>query len=71
MEKTTVPLSGYLVRLVELVIVAICIMLFVNHLFLWGIISVFIFILILPGFLIVEPNKATVLLLFGAYKGTV
>lgn len=56
MEKITVPPSGYLMLFVELFMVAICILLFVNHLFLWGIISVFVFILLLPGFFIVEPN---------------
>jgi len=33
--------------------------------------AVFIFFIGLPGFFIVEPNKAMVLLLFGDYKGTV
>lgn len=71
MENITLPLSGYLMLLVELIMVAASVLLFVNDLFLLGIISAFIFILCLPGFFIVEPNKATVLLLFGAYKGTV
>ncbi|PZX51818.1 SPFH domain/Band 7 family protein [Algoriphagus ratkowskyi] len=36
-----------------------------------GGVTLFLYILCFPGFFIVEPNKAAVLLLFGKYEGTV
>ena len=71
MEKTIKPLSGYLMVFIGLVIFALSIWSIIAGAYLPGIIGIFVFILILPGFFIVEPNKAMVLLLFGAYKGTV
>jgi regulator of protease activity HflC (stomatin/prohibitin superfamily) len=35
-----------------------------------GIIGVVLFILLMPGFLIIAPNESAVLVLFGDYKGT-
>ena len=71
MEKISKPFSGYLIILflVPLIpVVALSIA--------WGqpIIAAAVSLLFsscLPGFFIVEPNKAMVLLLFGDYKGTV
>jgi len=71
MEKTNKPLSGYLMLFVELGILTLSISAMVNGLYLAGTIASIAFIMLLPGFFIVEPNKAMVLLLFGAYKGTV
>lgn len=71
MEKTNKPLSGYLMLFVELGILTLSIWAMVNGLYLAGTIASIAFIMLLPGFFIVEPNKAMVLLLFGAYKGTV
>lgn len=71
MEKASKPLSGYLMLSVGLIVFALAITVFILGFFLTGIILFLVFIFILPGFFIVEPNKARVLLLFGAYKGTV
>ena len=71
MEKASKPLSGYLMVSVGLIVFALAITVFILGFFLTGIILFLVFIFILPGFFIVEPNKARVLLLFGAYKGTV
>lgn len=71
MEKTNKPLSGYLMLFVELGILTLSIWAMVDGLYLAGTIASIAFIMLLPGFFIVEPNKAMVLLLFGAYKGTV
>lgn len=71
MEKASKPLSGYLMVSVGLIVFALAITVFILGFFLTGIILFLAFIFILPGFFIVEPNKARVLLLFGAYKGTV
>lgn len=71
MEKASKPLSGYLMVSIGLIVFALAITVFILGFFLTGIILFLAFIFILPGFFIVEPNKARVLLLFGAYKGTV
>ena len=71
MEKNNKPLSGYLMLFVDLALLAFSIWAIVNGMYLVGIVGSLAFILLLPGFFIVEPNKAMVLLLFGAYKGTV
>ncbi len=70
-EKITSPQSGYvmLVVLLALILVAIFFMALVRHPI--GLILVPLIILVLPGFFIVNPNGSKVLILFGAYKGTV
>lgn len=71
METNKKPSSGYLFIFVDLALIATSVFLFVNFLPLFGAIATFLAILIIPGYFIVEPNKAMVLLLFGEYKGTV
>lgn len=71
MEKSIKPLSGYLMILVAFGILALAIFGFSAKAFFLALPSALAFFLILPGFFIVEPNKAMVLLLFGSYKGTV
>ncbi|QDH81381.1 SPFH domain-containing protein [Echinicola soli] len=71
MEKTTKPISGYLMVLAGLLLtVGIAVSIGVGNAILAVVISL-LFIFVIPGFFIVEPNKAVVLLLFGAYKGSV
>ncbi len=69
-EKILKPQSGYLHLLVSLALLAGTIYIFIQKnpigiasLILWGIHIV--------GFMVVNPNKAAVLVLFGAYKGSV
>ncbi|MCF1750621.1 SPFH domain-containing protein [Mariniradius sediminis] len=71
MEKITKPLSGYLMVLVAIALIPATAFAFINEWHLLGAILGLSLILTLPGFFIVEPNKSMVLLLFGAYKGTV
>ncbi len=71
MEKTTKPSSGYAMILVELLLTAGAVLAFIYHLPILGALLILGLILIIPGFFIVDPNKAVVLLLFGEYKGTV
>ncbi|MHA7131044.1 SPFH domain-containing protein [Algoriphagus namhaensis] len=71
MEKTTKPLSGYLFILLDLAMIPATVLFFRAELFIPAIVALLVFILLIPGFFIVEPNKAMVLLLFGEYKGTV
>ncbi|MDX5338766.1 MAG: SPFH domain-containing protein [Cyclobacteriaceae bacterium] len=71
MEKITKPMSGYAILVVHLAVIFSAVYTLVNALVVVGIASIFLFILLIPGYFIVEPNKAMVLLLFGDYKGTV
>jgi len=71
MEKVIKPQSGYLLILVALGILVLTIVAFAAKAFIFALPAALMFFLILPGFFIVEPNKAMVLLLFGSYKGTV
>jgi regulator of protease activity HflC (stomatin/prohibitin superfamily) len=71
MEKITKPVSGYLMVAVVIALLPATVFSFVNELHLLGAILGLTFILITPGFFTLQPNKAMVLILFGAYKGTV
>ncbi|TFV94755.1 SPFH domain-containing protein [Algoriphagus kandeliae] len=71
MEKIIKPWSGYLILLLDLIMIPLTVYSFLNGIPVLGVVSVLVFILLIPGFFIVEPNKAMVLLLFGDYKGTV
>ena len=71
MEKTTKPVSGYLMLFVELIVLAATIFIFVAFRNPLGLIGVVTFLILLPGFFFVNPNSSRVLILFGEYKGTV
>jgi regulator of protease activity HflC (stomatin/prohibitin superfamily) len=71
MEKLIKPLSGYLMVAAEFLLFPLTVYLFVNQLHLFGVITGISLILIMPGFFTLQPNRAMVLILFGAYKGTV
>ncbi len=71
MEKLTKPLSGYLMVAAEFLLFPLTVYLFVNQFHLLGVLTGIAFILVLPGFFTLQPNRAMVLILFGAYKGTV
>jgi regulator of protease activity HflC (stomatin/prohibitin superfamily) len=70
-EKTYSPASGYLMLLVVLIMIVLPIlgMIFMKMFLLAIVLAIGIFLAI--GFLIVNPNESSVLVLFGAYKGTV
>jgi regulator of protease activity HflC (stomatin/prohibitin superfamily) len=71
MEKITEPFSGYLMVLVAIALIPATAFSFINEIHILGLVLGVGFILILPGFFTLQPNKAMVLILFGAYKGTV
>jgi regulator of protease activity HflC (stomatin/prohibitin superfamily) len=72
MERTTKPISGYIMLLVEFIILSGTIFLFVvSHNPFALLTGLFFFLLIMPGFFYVNPNSSRVLVLFGEYKGTV
>lgn len=67
-------LSGFVVLLLSLVILGLGIRALITEQapFVYlGFIAIFIFSLSVPGFLIIEPNEARVMIFFGKYKGTI
>ncbi|ERM80567.1 hypothetical protein P872_13145 [Rhodonellum psychrophilum GCM71 = DSM 17998] len=71
MEKIVKPFSGYFMVLVAIALIPATAFSFINEIHILGLVLGLGFILILPGFFTLQPNKAMVLILFGAYKGTV
>lgn len=71
MEKKYSPVSGYLMVIVEIILVAAVIFTAIRGMVLLPILMSVLFILLMIGFLIVNPNESAVLVLFGAYKGSV
>ena len=71
MEKVKSAQSGYLFVFIEVLLLAFLITGFINGMILPAIALLVIFIFFAIGFMIVNPNESAVLVLFGAYKGTV
>lgn len=71
MEKSFNPRSGYLVLLLELLLLTLAVLGFVFQLIVPGIVLIVLFVILAPGFIAVDPNQSCVLVLFGAYKGSI
>ena len=71
MEKSYSALAGYLFLLLEIILLPIIIFGFIRGMVVPSIVLIPIFILIAVGFTVVDPNQSCVLVLFGAYKGTI
>ncbi len=70
-EREFLPVSGYLMLFVVLVLIAGLVFSFiVLNPFMIGILII-LFILSLVGFTVVNPNESSVMVLFGKYKGTI
>jgi len=69
-EFVVTPISGYWMLLIELIFLSAGLFGLVVLHNLWFIILLFLFVFILFGFMIINPNHSRVLILFGAYKGT-
>jgi len=70
-EKVFSAISGYLMLLVALVILAATITGLIIYESPWFIIGFVIVTFLCIGFVIVSPNESSVLVLFGEYKGTI
>nr|WP_321486440.1 SPFH domain-containing protein [uncultured Draconibacterium sp.] len=71
MEKQHSALSGYVFLFLELILLGVIIFCFVGGMIVPTILLVPVFILIAIGFTVVDPNQSCVMVLFGAYKGTI
>ncbi len=64
-------MSGYLMLLILLIIILATIFSYINGIVWLGITLSFIIFLISIGLTVINPNESSVLILFGAYKGTI
>jgi regulator of protease activity HflC (stomatin/prohibitin superfamily) len=69
-EKILVPTSGFLALTISLLNLAAIIVLFILRMPIPAAILFLPLFLILPGFIINDPNESRVLILFGTYQGT-
>ncbi len=70
-EKNSTAISGYLILLIITAFIGISIFLFFQEMFVLGGILSLIHLFLTFGFMIINPNEARVLTLFGVYKGTI
>jgi len=70
-EKTFLPLNGYLMSALALVLIGGVVLAGINEIIWLVVVLTLLFAFIAPGLIIVNPNSSKVLLLFGAYSGTV
>lgn len=70
-EKSFSPINGYLMLLVILILIALPVLGFIFAKMIWMVAILFFGLLFAVGFFVVNPNESMVLVLFGAYKGTV
>lgn len=71
MEKQYSGFSGYLFLLIELILIAFAVFGFISGMFLAAAIAVVFFFVLAIGFTVVDPNQSCVMILFGAYKGSI
>jgi regulator of protease activity HflC (stomatin/prohibitin superfamily) len=70
-EFTVKPISGYLALLIAFLLIGGSIAGFAFQIIWLGILLVLLFIFTVIGFTVVYPNGSCVMVLFGAYKGTI
>jgi regulator of protease activity HflC (stomatin/prohibitin superfamily) len=63
--------SGYLLLLIGLLVSVAMVFAFMNEIYWLGAVLIVLTFLILPGLMVVNPNESMVMVLFGAYRGTV
>ena len=64
-------MSGYLFLFLEFILLVLIVFGFMRGMVVPSVLMIPVFILIAIGFTVVEPNQSCVLILFGAYKGTI
>lgn len=71
MEKQHSALSGYMFLFLELILLVLIIFGFMRGMIVPAITLIPVFILVAIGFTVVDPNQSCIMVLFGAYKGTI
>ncbi len=70
-EKIFHPVSGYYALVIILLLFILPVLAIVYYQMVWTIVFMVFGLIGLPGLVVVNPNESRVLILFGAYKGTV
>ncbi len=70
-EKIFKALSGYLFLLIGLLVLGAIALAFMNEIIWLGVVLMLLSLVIFPGLMVVNPNESMVMVLFGAYRGTV
>jgi len=70
-EEVYSPFSGYLALLIVILLIVPSVLGIIVTKMIWLIAFIVIGVFMIPGFVIVNPNESSVLVLFGAYKGTI
>jgi len=70
-EKQFSPISGYLMLSVILILVILPVLGIIFLKMIWGAAFIVLGLFCIPGLVVVNPNESSVLVLFGAYKGTI
>jgi regulator of protease activity HflC (stomatin/prohibitin superfamily) len=70
-EFVVKPISGYTALVIALVLLAGGLSSFILEMIVPGMILTFLFAFFIIGFTVVDPNGSCVMVLFGAYKGTI
>ncbi len=70
-EFTIKPISGYLALFLAIVFIVVAIAVFAAEIIWLGVLLIILFILSVAGFTVVNPNESCVMVLFGAYNGTI
>lgn len=70
-EKKFRAWSGYVFLLLGLLVTVAMVLSFIHEIHWLGAVLIVVMFLILPGLMVVNPNESMVMVLFGAYKGTV
>ncbi len=71
MEKSFKAINGYLMVLVSVILFVTAILAGLNEQIVVTFIAIILFLFVMPGYMIINPNSSKVLLLFGAYAGTI
>ena len=71
MEKQYSGISGYFFLLLELLVIALIVFAFMRGMIIAGVLLIPVFVLFAAGFTVVDPNQSCVMILFGAYRGTI
>ncbi len=70
-ELSFKPISGYVVMLLTILVLGGSIAGFASQVIWLGVITAILFVFLTIGFTVVNPNESCVMVLFGAYKGTI
>ena len=70
-EKIFHPVSGYYALLLIFLLIAVPVLAIVYYQMVWTVVFIVLGLFGLPGLVAVAPNESRVLILFGAYKGTI